>query len=332
MNTLGRLFRISILGESHGFGVGVLIDGCPAGLALSAEDFTHDLKRRQGGQGRGTTPRKESDYPDIRSGVFEGHTTGAPLLIIFENENKRSADYDKLKNTPRPGHADLVAKQKYGAFNDYRGGGHFSGRLTAGLVAAGVIAKKLMPDLEIKSELCSVGGSQDIEAAIDDVLASGDSVGGVVAASVKGIPVGLGEPFFDSLESQLSHAIFAIPAIKGVEFGAGFDAARLKGSEMNDDILDAQGRTATNNAGGINGGISNGNELLLKVAVKPTSSIKKEKQTVNLEDESSVPISVAGRHDACIALRVPVVLEAVIAIVLCDFMLLENKLSRVIGA
>jgi chorismate synthase len=331
MNTFGRLFRVSILGESHGECVGVLLDGVPAGIPLSAQDFLPDLERRKGGT-KGTTARKEEDAPPIKSGVFNGKTTGAPILILIENKDVDSSAYEKLKDTPRPGHADFVARQKYGGFNDYRGGGHFSGRLTAALVAAGVVAKKMIAPAKAEAEVVEAGGAKDakgMEKAIDEALESGDSVGGVVECSVMGLPLGLGEPFFDSVESLLSHAAFSIPAIKGIEFGAGFGASRMRGSECNDAILDAEGRTATNNAGGINGGITNGNELVLRVAVKPTSSIAKPGKTVNLETGGRVPVAVSGRHDACIALRVPVVLEAAVAVVLADLMLMEQKIPRV---
>jgi len=270
MNSYGKLFRVSVYGESHGKEVGVLIDGCPAGLSLDERDFEKDLLRRKSGA-KGTTPRLESDRPVIKSGVFKGKTTGAPLLIAFENTNVRSKDYDTLKDTPRPGHADFTAAQKYGGFNDYRGGGHFSGRLTLGLVAAGVIAKKIIEPITVKATLKEVGGDSDIDAAIDKAIKQKDSIGGIVECSVQKVPVGLGEPFFDSVESLISHMMFSIPAVKGIEFGSGFNAARMTGSEHNDLIVDANGKTGTNHAGGINGGITNGNPLVFRVAIKPTS-------------------------------------------------------------
>jgi chorismate synthase len=331
MDTFGRLFRVSVLGESHGECVGVLLDGVPAGITLSQEDFSADLARRMGGR-KGTTPRKEADEPLIKSGVFEGKTSGAPLLVLFQNKDADSASYERMKDTPRPGHADLTGRTKFGGFNDYRGGGHFSGRLTAALVAAGVVAKKALGPVSIEARLAEAGGADGedgIEKAIDDALREGDSVGGIVECRVRGLPAGLGEPFFDSAESLLSHAAFSIPAVKGVEFGAGFSSARMRGSVCNDSILSPDGRTATNNSGGINGGITNGNPLLFRVAVKPASSIRKEKDTVNLKSGGAERISVQGRHDACIALRVPVVLEAVAAIALLDMMLLEQKTARV---
>lgn len=331
MNTLGRMFRVSMLGESHGQCVGVLLDGVPAGMELSENDLLPDLGRRKGGK-KGTTPRKEADMPLIKSGVFKGSTTGAPLLILFENKDVDSSAYEKIKDTPRPGHADLVAKIKYGGYNDYRGGGHFSGRLTAGLVAAGAVAKKILGKVKVSARIVEIGGAEDEkgrEKAIDGALNDGDSVGGLVECRADGLPVGLGEPFFDSAESLLSHAIFSIPAVKGVEFGAGFRCARMKGSECNDEIVDKEGRTATNNAGGINGGITNGNELVLRVAIKPTATIKKAGRTVNLETGERMESEAGGRHDACIALRVPVVLEAAVAIVLADLMMMEQKIGRV---
>ncbi|MCB2195876.1 MAG: chorismate synthase [Bacteroidetes bacterium] len=330
MNSFGKLFRVNIYGESHGNQVGVLIDGCPAGLSISEEDFTEDLLRRKSGA-KGTTPRIEDDKPFLASGVFNGFTTGAPILISFYNKNAQSKDYKDLFRLPRPGHADFTAKMKFGGFNDYRGGGHFSGRLTLGLVAAGVIAKKLIHQIQIKAHLIEAGGETDIEKAIDQAINNEDSIGGIVECSAENLSVGLGEPFFDSLESLLSHAVFSIPAIKGIEFGSGFKAASMFGSEHNDPIVDSTGRTITNYAGGINGGISNGNPLIFRVAVKPTSSISKEQQTVNLNSGETEKLTVQGRHDACIALRVPVVLEAVTAIVLTDLMLLEGNIPRVIN-
>jgi chorismate synthase len=329
MNTFGNIFRISIYGESHGNQVGILIDGCPAGLPITEDDFTNDLLRRKSGA-KGTTPRIEDDKPEILSGVFNDTTTGAPILIAFQNKNTKSGDYKQLQNFPRPGHADFTAKFKFGGFNDYRGGGHFSGRLTLGLVAAGIIAKKLIHPLTIKANLVEAGGEKNIESAIDNALKNNDSIGGIVECKAEQVPVGLGEPFFNSLESLISHIIFAIPAIKGIEFGSGFQAAKMFGSEHNDELLDSSGTTATNFAGGINGGITNGNSLIFKVAVKPTSSISKAQQTVNLKSGKAEKLEVKGRHDACIALRVPVVVEAVTAIVLADLMLTEQKISTVL--
>jgi len=327
MNSFGRLFRVSIFGESHGPMVGITIDGCPAGIDISTEDFTTDLERRKAGAS-GTTPRKEDDIPKIISGVFNNKTTGAPLTIVFENNNTKSADYEAIRNTPRPGHADFVLHQKFNGFNDYRGGGHSSGRLTVAIVAAGVVAKKVLGKVEIEANLIEVGGNTDIEAAIQKAVEEQDSIGGIVACSAMHLPTGLGEPFFDSAESVISHAIFSIPAIKGIEFGSGFNAAEMKGSEHNDAIINRQGSTRTNNAGGINGGISNGNELYFRVAVKPTSSTPKEQHTWNNATQSVESFSVKGRHDLCIALRVPVVVEAATAIALADLLLISEKESH----
>jgi chorismate synthase len=324
MNTFGRLFIISIFGESHGAGLGVTIDGCPAGITLSANDFENDLARRRSGA-IGTTPRKELDIPEIFTGVFNNKTTGAPLTILFKNGDTDSSSYEKMKDTPRPGHADFVSQHKFFGFQDYRGGGHFSGRLTAALVAAGVVAKKIIPSISINAKLTEVGGSTDIEGTIKKALDDGDSVGGLISVTASGLPIGLGEPFFDSIESTISHLAFAIPAIKGIEFGSGFNSSKLFGSNHNDEYQDSAGATKTNNAGGISGGISNGNTLTFRLAVKPTSSIKKEKQTINVSTGELTTLSVSGRHDACIALRVPPVAEAITAIALADFILIRNS-------
>lgn len=329
MNSFGRLFRVNVFGESHGESVGVNIDGIPAGIPLTQEDFLPDLSRRKAGA-KGTTPRKEDDLPHIKSGVFNDRTTGAPITILFENNNTRSTDYEKLREFPRPGHADFVATAKYGGFEDYRGGGHFSGRLTLNLVAAGVIAKKILGEnITVRATLTEVAGLPDAEKGLEAAIAAKDSVGGIVECVVEGLPVGLGEPFFDSVESTIAHAVFAIPAIKGIEFGSGFAAARMKGVEHNDAILDASGKTATNHAGGVVGGITNGNPLVFRVAVKPTSSTPKEQHTLNVKSGEVESFSVKGRHDLCIALRVPVVLEAVAAMALADFMLIEQRSGRI---
>jgi len=323
MNTFGRILRISVFGESHGPVVGVTIDGLPHGIKLSADDFAADIARRQPGK-KGTTPRVESDMPEIVSGWFNGYTTGAPLTVIFRNANTKSSDYDKLKDIPRPGHSDFVAYHKYDGYNDYRGGGHFSGRLTLALVAAGVVAKKVIPEVSITAKLIEAGGKTNIDEAIEEAQKQNDSIGGIVECTATGIPVGLGEPFFDSVESVISHLAFSIPAVKGIEFGSGFAASRMKGSEHNDPIIDSKGTTATNNAGGVNGGITNGNPLVYRIAVKPTSSIAKPQQTLNVKTGKTESLTVQGRHDTCIALRVPVVAEAITAIALSDLLLIER--------
>lgn len=502
MNSFGRIFRVHIFGESHGESVGVCIDGIPAGLSLTAEDFLTDIERRKGGTQKGTTPRQESDLPIFKSGVFNNKTTGAPLTILFENNNTRSTDYAKQRAVPRPGHADFVASKKFGGFEDYRGGGHFSGRLTVCLVAVGVVAKKLLahlipvpspqaekgasvhePDdietgtaqgstlvpkysvytpmqyelakhmrknyteaedllwqqlrnnqlgvkfrrqhpidayitdfislhdrlivevdggyheneeqkqydenrtnvlkeigfkiirfsneevidninsvlqkikqelqknksqqkevgssqtplstrgegLGVRASILEIGGDPDLEKGLQKAIDAKDSIGGIVECCVTGLPLGLGEPFFDSAESLLAHAVFSIPAVKGIEFGAGFAAAKMFGVEHNDAIIDATGKTKTNHAGGIVGGITNGNELVFRIAIKPTSSTPKEQQTLNWETNEIEPFSVKGRHDLCIALRVPVVLEAVTAMVLADLMMLEQRIPRILS-
>lgn len=330
MNSFGRIFRIHIIGESHGECVGVIIDGCPAGLPIEVADFEVDIERRKGGSQKGTTPRKEDDIPLIKTGVFNGKTTGAPLTILFENKNTRSGDYEKQRAIPRPGHADFTANVKYGGYEDYRGGGHFSGRLTVALVAAGVIAKKLLKQAAPIATILEIGGETDLEKGLQKAIDQKDSVGGIVECKVSGLPVGLGEHFFDSVESVLAHAVFSIPAIKGVEFGAGFAAAKMFGSDHNDPILDATGKTGSNHAGGVVGGITNGNELVFRVAVKPTSSTPKEQVSWNKETDQMESLSVKGRHDLCIALRVPVVLEAITAIVLTDLMLIEQKINKIL--
>ena len=345
MNTFGNKFRVSVFGESHGRVIGVTVDGVLPGIPLSVEDFTEDLSRRKAGA-PGTTPRVEADAPEILSGVYDDHTTGAPLTVIFRNENTRSEDYEGFREHPRPGHADFTANLKYGGYNDPRGGGHFSGRLTLGIVAAGVIAKKMMYFAKFNAVLKEVGGLTDAEKwpeALKAAAADGDSLGGVVECVVDGVPVGLGEPFWDSVESVLAHAVFAIPGVRGIEFGDGFEAARVRGSDHIDLFPEKQcdchsehsschsehseeshecchgeghhccGRhkrpqpPVTNHAGGINGGITNGNPIVFRVAFKPTASIAKA--------------GVAGRHDVCFALRTPVIVEAMAAIALVDLAL-----------
>lgn len=324
MNSWGDIFRVTIWGESHGAQVGVSIDGVPAGIELSEEDFTADLDRRRAGAA-GTTPRKEGDVPHIVSGLYQGYTTGSPLTIEFQNENTRSGDYKNLVTHPRPSHADWVAQRKWRGYNDPRGGGHFSGRITLGLVAAGVVAKKILGQgVEFATEIIEIGGERNRDKfadIIEQARMAQDSVGGIVECHVKGVEVGLGEPFFDSAESLISHLLFSVPAVKGVEFGAGFEVARKRGSENNDCIISADGKTATNHSGGIVGGITNGNDIVVRAAVKPTPSISCEQQTYNFESDSVEPLVIKGRHDVCIALRAAVVIESAIAIALADLKL-----------
>ena len=363
MNTFGRKFRVSIFGESHGELIGVVLDGVPAGIELSPEEFAFDLGRRKSGA-KGTTPRIEEDVPMLVSGVYEGCTTGAPLTIVFKNMNTKSSDYSQFAAMPRPGHADLTAALKWDDFQDPRGSGHFSGRLTLPIVAAGVVAKKMLGDLtilddtpvrEVSARLVELGGigldlceqiatgealamTYDGEShamtcgendlptrwqdAIDKAMEEGDSLGAVVECTVPDIDPGYGEPFWDSVEAMIAHAIFSIPGVRGLEFGDGFQAARMKGSEHNDPI-GADGRPLKNGAGGVNGGITNGAPLKFRVAFKPTSSIRKAQQTFNFETGEMDTLEVKCRHDVCFALRTPVVVEAMAAIALADLALLK---------
>ena len=326
MNHIGRLFQVNIFGESHGKSVGVLVSGIPAGICLKEEDFHLDLSRRKAGK-LGTTPRIEADEVKIASGVFNGYTTGSPVLLMFENTNTKSKDYSNLVTHPRPSHSDFVARMKYNGFNDYRGGGSFSGRLTLGIVSAGVIAKKIIEEVSISSEITNLKGStnkEEFNSIIETAVAKGDSVGGVITVTAKNVEIGLGEPYFDSLESTISHLLFSIGGVKGVEFGIGFEGKELYGSEFNDCIIDEQGTTKTNNSGGINGGISNGNDIVVKTFIKPTSSIGVPQQTFNFNNNSIEELKIEGRHDAAIILRAGVVLEACVAIALADASLIKK--------
>ena len=323
MNTFGRKFRVSIFGESHGELIGVVLDGVPAGLELSEQDFEQDLLRRKSGA-KGTTPRIEDDKPQIVSGVFEGHTTGAPLTIVFKNNNTKSSDYELFAAMPRPGHADLTAALKWDDCQDPRGSGHFSGRLTLPVVAAGVVAKKVLQDATMLDDTPFSGvEAQIVEMGdLDEAMSEGDSVGALVECTVPDIDPGYGEPFWDSVESLIAHAIFAIPGVRGIEFGDGFDAAKMRGSEHNDPI-GPDGRPLKNGAGGVNGGITNGAPIQFRVAFKPTSSIRKPQQTFNFVTGEMDTLQVPGRHDVCFALRAPVVVEAMTAIVLADLVLVK---------
>ena len=323
MNTFGQLFRVSVFGESHGAAVGAMIDGCPPGIKIDIEQIECDLDRRRSGA-RGTTPRKEYDRPEIISGVLDGYTTGAPLMVMTPNTTARSGDYNNLKHHPRPGHADMAVEMKYGGYGDRRGGGHFSGRLTWGLVVAGYIAKKIIAPAVPEAVILSAGGKRDINAAVSKALDEGDSVGGLIECRVREMSASLGEPFFWSAESAISQIVFSIPAIKGIEFGSGFSAAAMRGSEHNDMITGAGGKTSTNNAGGINGGITNGNDLIVRVAVKPASSISMPQQSMNMESGRVETLVVEGRHDACIALRMPVIVESAVAVALADLLLMNR--------
>ena len=342
MNSFGRKFRVSIFGESHGELIGVVLDGVPAGLELSEQDFEQDILRRKSGA-KGTTPRIEADRPMIVSGVFEGHTTGAPLTMTFQNRNTHSSDYELFAAMPRPGHADLTAALKWDDCQDPRGGGHFSGRLTLPVVAAGVVAKKMLADATmlddtpvtaVRARIVEIAGQAGNDAptragndvqgqvgqwqeVIDQAIKEGDSLGAIIECTVPDIEPGYGEPFWDSVESLIAHAVFAIPGVRGIEFGDGFQAARMRGSEHNDPI-GPDGRPLKNGAGGANGGITNGAPLTFRVAFKPTSSIRKAQQTFNFQTGQMDTLEVPGRHDVCFALRAPVVVEAMTAIVLAD--------------
>lgn len=342
MNSFGRKFRVSIFGESHGELIGVVMDGVPAGLELSEHDFESDILHRKSGA-KGTTPRIEADQPSIISGVFEGHTTGAPLTITFRNTNTHSSDYELFAAMPRPGHADLTAAMKWDDCQDPRGGGHFSGRLTLPIVAAGVVAKKILADATILDEtpvncvnarivelggiacdrIAGQAGNEQWQQAIDSAVRDGDSLGAVIECEVPVVDPGYGEPFWDSVESYIAHAVFSIPGVRGIEFGDGFMAARMKGSEHNDPIGE-DGRPVKNGAGGVNGGITNGAPIRFRVAFKPTSSIRKPQTTFNFAKGEMDVLEVPGRHDACFALRAPVVVEAMTAIALTDLVLLKQ--------
>lgn len=326
MNSFGVVFRVSLFGESHGQGIGVVIDGCPPGIPIGPDDFSEDLERRRSGS-KGTTKRQETDKPEILSGIYNGTTTGSPVTLFTRNIDKISSDYEDFKKTPRPGHADYVAGVKYMGFSDLRGSGHFSGRITWGIVAAGVIAKRIVHPAKIKANLISAGGIQDIDLAIEKAMAENDTIGGIIECKVTSPLKALGEPFFYSTESALSHIIFSIPAIKGIEFGSGFAAASMKGSLNNDSIIDKNGRTLTNNSGGINGGITNGNEIVFRIAVKPTSSTGVVQKTYDFSTETITELKVKGRHDTCIALRMPVIVEACTAIALADLFMIDRGIN-----
>jgi chorismate synthase len=326
MNSFGRIFKISIFGESHGKAVGIVIDGCPPGVALAEKDFEGDLARRKSGA-KGTTSRREDDKPVFLSGVHDGSTTGSPIAVLFHNADVISSDYDMFKDVPRPGHATFVAMKKYDGFSDIRGGGHFSGRLTLGLVTAGVIAKKIINPIDVKADLIEAGGEKNIDKAVQKAIENNDSIGGIIECRSLNMPVGLGEPFFDSVESLISHLVFSIPGVKAIEFGSGFKAAAMTGIQHNDPIITISGKTKTNHAGGINGGITNSNDLVFRIAVKPTASISKTQHTMNTKMAEMVDLEVKGRHDLCIALRIPVIVEAATAVVLADLMMINKSIS-----
>jgi chorismate synthase len=360
-NSLGKLFTMTSFGESHGGCVGVVVDGCPAGLPLALKDIQGEVDRRKAGGSPASTARREKDKVEILSGVLDGYTTGAPICLLIRNEDLDDSDYEKIRFKLRPGHADYTAFIKYGGFNDWRGGGRFSGRITAGFVMAGAVAKKLLNLIgtEIVAHTVAIGGvtarpvdyaeikkkvmkdllfcadpaaSKKMAELIAKVKEAGDSLGGIIEGIAFNLPVGLGEPLFDNLDGDLAKALFAIPAVKGVEFGAGFAAADTKGSENNDPFLIKNSRivTATNNAGGVLGGISSGMPLVVRVAVKPAASIAIEQKTVDIQKMKSAAIRVGGRHDVCIVPRAVPVVEAMMAVTLADFALRAGLVPGVV--
>ncbi len=360
-NSLGKLFTMTSFGESHGKCVGTIVDGCPAGLPITEADIQKDVDRRRAGDGVAATTRSERDRVEILSGVSDGFTTGAPICLLIWNQDIDDSDYEKIRFQLRPGHADYTACMKYGGFNEWRGGGRFSGRTTATFVMAGAIARKLLNliGVEIAAHTVEIGGITARTMEFDEIMKhagqdslrcadteasremvklialakeEGDSLGGVVEGIARNVPVGLGEPFFDNLDGDLAKALLAIPAVKGVEFGAGFSAARKKGSENNDPFIIKDGRiaTTTNNSGGILGGISNGMPVVVRVVIKPTSSIAGEQKTVDIQKMESTSISVRGRHDVCIVPRAVPVVEAMMAITIGDFAMRAGLIPRVI--
>jgi len=328
MNTIGTVFRVSIFGESHGPALGVVIDGCPAGLPFWREELMADLSRRKGLLA-GTTKRRESDEPEIISGIYNDYTTGAPIALCTRNSEMRPNDYEQFSTIPRPGHADFTAGYKYKGFSDMRGGGHFSGRLTWGMVAAGYFARKILSPAIITANLVEVGGDTDIDAAIARAVETNDTVGGVVECVVRNVPQGLGEPALRSVEAVIGQIAFGIPAVNGVEFGAGFASSRSYGSMHNDPFVDARGRTSTNNAGGINGGITNGNDLVMRISVKPAASTGVLQKTFDTETGEMTDLEITGRHDACIARRIPVILESAVAIGLADLLMIDRGINGI---
>ena len=334
-STYGRQIKVSIFGESHGAAIGVVVDGLPAGLPVNEESINAFLQRRAPGQSKMTTPRKEKDKPIFLSGVKDGFSCGTPLAAIIENENTRSVDYDNLKEVPRPGHGDFTGMVKYGAFADLAGGGHFSGRLTAPLCIAGAIFKDVLQliGVEIVCTVVEIGGcKEEPYAEIEKARLDLDSVGGIVKCTVKGLPAGVGDPMFDGLEGRISQAVFAIPAVKAIEFGSGFDGCKVRGSENNDPFMvdenTGQVVTKTNNCGGILGGISTGGEIEFKVGFKPTPSIGKAQQSVNVKTNQVVELKVKGRHDPCIVPRALPCVEAATALALIDSIDLSMLLGQ----
>lgn len=323
-NTIGASLAVTLFGESHGVAIGAVIDGMPSGLAVDEEFIASQLSRRRP-KDETSTPRQEKDGYSILSGVFEGHTTGTPICITIPNEDTKSKDYSEMQYKMRPSHADFTASCRYGGFQDYRGGGHFSGRITAALVAAAalVIPALNKKGIRIDTNILNIAGETEEEKMRDKILeakSGGDSVGGVLETVVTGVPAGIGEPWFDTVEGMLSHAVFSIPAVKGVEFGLGFDFADKLGSEANDQMyIDGQTvKCYTNNNGGVIGGITNGMPIVFRAVIKPTPTISKEQKTVDISTMQNTTIAAHGRHDPCIVHRAAVVVESVTALVIAD--------------
>jgi chorismate synthase len=361
-NSIGKEFVVTCFGESHGRCVGVVVDGCPAGLPLSERDIQRELDKRIPPQLEIVSARREKDVVEILSGIFNGFTTGAPICTLVWNKDFIPDEYDSMKDTPRPGHADYPVQIKYGTFNDYRGGGRFSGRITVAFIMAGAIAKKLLALFHIEALAYTVEignvklrnglaieeirrntyktsvrcpdmtSAKEMEEAILKAKSEGDSVGGVVECTALNVPAGVGEPLFDSLDADMAKMLFDVPAVKGVEFGAGFKAARLRGSENNDSFAIRGGKIAalTNNAGGVLGGLSSGTPIVVRTAIKPTPSISKEQKTVNLSKMEETTIQVKGRHDPCIVPKAVPVIESSVAIVLADHMLRAGIIPKVL--
>jgi chorismate synthase len=361
-NSIGKEFTVTTFGESHGKVVGVVVDGCPAGLSLSEADFQEELDHRIPAEPKIVSARIEKDTAKILSGVFNGFTTGAPIALMVENRETQSSDYEAIKNLPRPGHSDYPARVKYGGFNDYRGGGRFSGRVTVALIIAGTIAKKLLSrfDVDVLAYTLSIGQiradrkftpeeirrnryaaatrcpdlacAEKMERAIIEARREGDSIGGIVECLALGMPVGVGEPLFDSLDADLAKALFSVPAVKGVEFGAGFAASQLRGSENNDAFYMQEGKvaTSTDNAGGVLGGLSSGMPIMMRIAIKPTPSISKEQKTVDLSKMQNTTIQVKGRHDPCVVPKAVPAIEAAAAITLADHMIRAGFIPKVL--
>ena len=361
-NSIGKAFVVICFGESHGPVVGVTIDGCPAGLPLLTSDIQRTLDLRLPQEKEVVSSRREPDTVEVFSGIFQDHTTGAPLTLHIRNKDVQSADYDPLKDLVRPGHADYPAKVKFGGFSDYRGGGRLSGRMTAAFVAAGAVAQKLLYSfgVDVLAYTQSIDGvslqsapsvehvkkntfensmrcpdpilAEKMREVVLNAKTDGDSVGGVVECTALNLPVGVGEPLFDALDSELAKILFGIPAVKGVEFGAGFGATRLRGSDNNDQYVIREGKivTLTNNSGGVLGGMSTGMPLLVRVAFKPPSSISKEQKTVNMSKMEDANLGIRGRHDPCVVPKAVPVVQAMVAVGLADLMIRGGMIPRVL--